>query len=341
MADLGTKFSGESRLSALIDSAWAGKSASEPPREYLGASIIGHPCVRYLWLAFRWASLEWLNGRQERLLETGKREEDIAVENLKKAGVEIINTGKDQLDLDFGCHVKGHPDGIILSGVPEASQTKHVWEHKTMSDSNFKNLKKNGVKEAKPLHYAQMQVEMLALDIDRALYQVLNKNDSEIYTERVRLDRDFAENLIRRAQEIVLQDRIPKRLSDKEDWYECRMCKNWGFCFTEMKTPRANCRTCAHFYAEKDDTCRCNLYDNAVLPYEGQRKGCINHVMHPDLTDWILDDDKSTEYAACYYIKELNREVMNGYDGFSTASLIGEINDQAQRLSESNTDIAF
>ncbi len=43
------------------------------PRKHLGASQIGHPCLRYLWYQFRWCaeSKTSFDGRMLRLFETG------------------------------------------------------------------------------------------------------------------------------------------------------------------------------------------------------------------------------------------------------------------------------
>ena len=35
------------------------EEGQEAPRAHLGASLLGHPCDRYLWLMFRWAVIEF------------------------------------------------------------------------------------------------------------------------------------------------------------------------------------------------------------------------------------------------------------------------------------------
>ena len=59
---------------------------SQPPRGYLGASIIGHECERYLWYCFRQACLPNFSGRMHRLFETGDLAEARFTEELRAIG---------------------------------------------------------------------------------------------------------------------------------------------------------------------------------------------------------------------------------------------------------------
>jgi hypothetical protein len=74
-------------LEALIDRFY--ESRKEAPRPHLGASLLGHPCDRWLWLSFRWAVLEKFSGRILRLFNRGKCEEEIVIRNLRAVGVDV------------------------------------------------------------------------------------------------------------------------------------------------------------------------------------------------------------------------------------------------------------
>ena len=63
----------ESETVARIWEWWARKGRSEAPRRYLGASVAGHECDRYLWLHFRGLFRERFEGRMYRLFERGRR----------------------------------------------------------------------------------------------------------------------------------------------------------------------------------------------------------------------------------------------------------------------------
>ena len=64
-------------------------------------------------------------------------------------------------------------DGVV-QGLVEAPKAPHVSEQKTHNDKSFKNVRSK-VCRIQAEHYAQMQVYMHLMDIDRALYQAVNK----------------------------------------------------------------------------------------------------------------------------------------------------------------------
>lgn len=341
-----------SKTADMIDDStfWKGNHF-DSSRPYIGISIVAHPCSRYLWLNFRWFSFDLQEGRMLRLFRRGQREEEVVVEDLRDIGITLDHVLDKQLELDFGSHVKGHPDGLILSGVVEAPKAKHILEIKTHNNDSFQTLKKQGVKSAKPMHYGQMQCGMLGASIllgdkvERALYVAVNKNDDELYTERIRLDKPYAENLIKRGQDIATSDYMPSGCSTKADWWQCRMCRFHGFCHKkeEKLFPDINCRTCMHFTAEKDNTCTCACYGGAVLPLDVQRKGCECHVIHPDMVSWELIPEKSTRESAYYKIPGKS-EVLNGWEGKSSKEIIASLGrgeDGTTGLSDESTTVNF
>ncbi len=320
-----------SKTAELIDDSWFWKGNSEPPRDYLGVSSIGHACPRYLWLNFRWFSHDIHEGRMLRLFRRGHREEETVVEDLSAIGLKLDYVLDNQLNIDFGSHVKGHPDGLILSGVYEAPKAFHSLEIKTHNLKSFTELESKGVQEAKPMHYAQMQCEMLGtslmlrIDVQRALYVAVCKDDDRMYTERVRLDRKYAEHLVKRGQDIATSDYIPSSLSDDPDFFLCQFCRFHDFCHG-CSYPDINCRTCSHFTAEKNGRCTCACYGGKEIPLEVQRKGCECHVIHPDLVPgWELRKNRSTDDSACYFIPQLEGEVLNGWEGNSSSEILSAV----------------
>ena len=165
-------------------------------RPHLGASLIGHPCDRHLWLTFRWAKAHRWDGRMLRLFDDGKRAEARFVTELRAIGCDVWEC--DEAGDQFRGHFGGSVDAVA-SGVPEAPKTPHLAEFKTSNDKLFKVLERDGVRKAKPQHYAQMQAYMGLLDLTRALYLVENKNDASVYAERVEFDREEFARIIERA----------------------------------------------------------------------------------------------------------------------------------------------
>ena len=312
-------------LSAMIDRAH--EERQEPPRPHLGASLLGHPCDRWLWLSFRWTVVEKFPGRVLRLFRRGQNEEAQIVSDLRSAGITIVSTGGAQSRVDFGSHVSGSLDGVITHGVPEAPAKKHIAEFKTHSKKSFDDLIKVGVEASKPMHYVQMQVYMMGKKIDRALYVGVCKDDDRIHTERVRLDKKVAEKAVSRGVRIAMLDRMPEPCAGAApDWYQCKWCPAHSFCHDTKLTKEVNCRTCAHSTATPDSKWTCARYDNIELAVENQRTGCNSHVLHPDLVPWDrVDSDNAHE--AVYLID--GKPVRNGEAGdncFSSKEIVSNPN---------------
>ena len=265
----------------LID-LWHEEHEDDRPRPYMGISMIGHECPRYLWLKFRWAVREKFPGRMLRLFRRGQLEEQQFTDDLKRIGCVVTHTGDDQFEVSFGGWVKGHLDGIIECGLPEAPKKRHVLECKTHNDRSFQELKKKGVKVAKPMHWAQMQCYMIGLKTDRALYMAVNKNDDELYCERVYLERSEAQDIIRRGEDIAVDSLMPLPLSQDPTYFKCKMCPCWEFCHYTHQTKELNCRTCRYFAPDENGRAMCSLY-RIEIPYENQLMACTEYKVHPDL----------------------------------------------------------
>lgn len=278
------------------------EDTQEGPRPHLGASLLGHPCDRFLWLSFRWAVIEKFPGRILRLFRRGQMEEATIVKDLEAIGLEIHSTGGEQSRVDFGSHVSGSVDGIIESGVPEAPKSRHILECKTHGSKSFNGLQSKGLKSAKPMHWCQMQLYMHGTKIDRGLYYAINKDTDEIYTERVHYDKQAAQMLVDRGHRIALAERMPEPLSADPSWYQCNWCPCWDLCFGTRTTKEVNCRTCAHVTPTPEGTWTCARGGNCEIPLEIQRTGCPCHVIHPDLVPWEWQGGTEDGMAAYYVI---------------------------------------
>lgn len=305
-------------LVALVDAA-VERDQDDRFRPHMGASMLGHDCERFLWLSFRWAFRSNFPGRVLRLFARGKKEELSIVAYLKAAG---LATGYTELDgsqkrVKLGGHVSGSMDGIIYSGVPEAPAKKHVLEIKTHNDKSFKELLKKGVEEAKFQHYIQMQVYMYGEDIDRALYVAVNKNDDQLYTERVRLNKTLAKKYIDKGKRISLAQEPPMKISNDPTFFKCKFCSANAVCHSS-KTTEVNCRTCGMLEPLEDGKWYCHQWHQNI-PTKWQYDGCPNHILHPELVPWEMVSYSRGEYAS-FMID--GKEVKNGKDNYSSRELL-------------------
>lgn len=263
-------------IAQLIDQVH--EAEPQAPRPHIGASLLGHPCERWIWLSFRWAVREKFPGRILRLFRRGHLEEVAIMADLEDIGVVFDAPAEgSQHHVDFGCHVAGSLDAIIKSGLPGHENDRMVAEFKTHSKKSFDALVKKGVYDSKPLHYTQMQVYMMGTETYKALYYAVCKDDDRIYTEVVQFDEEEARRKVRRGQSIALEPRLPPPISTDPSWYQCQFCPAKGFCHAKQPITEVNCRTCEHSQANKHSEFVCHHYCD-VIPYEFQLKGCEKYI---------------------------------------------------------------
>jgi hypothetical protein len=288
-------------IAEAIYSHYKAVYGSEKSRPYLGASSIGKPCNRAHWYSFHWAKPAQFSGRLYRLFQSGHLQEPRVLKDLRAIGCKVEGidpaTGKQWSFSEESCghHFAGNLDGVI-TGVPGAPKTRHVLEIKTSSDKMFKVMLKDGVQKSKPEHYAQMQIYMHWSKCDRALYFVVNKDNDEIYTERVEYDKAFALGLIEKSRAIIESNVPPARLSDDPTWFECKFCDYQAICHGQ-DLPAVNCRSCAHStpVMTGHGAWTCGKYDSEI-PQDAQREGCNGHIYIPILLERCarpVDGDES------------------------------------------------
>jgi len=66
---------------------------------------------------------------------------------------------------------------------------------------------------------------MLKMGLENCLAVVINKNTCELYFERIKLDKKYAERVILRGKEIAKFDKkdIPIRKYSKSTFYKCKI----------------------------------------------------------------------------------------------------------------------
>jgi hypothetical protein len=212
------------------------KGDSEPVRKYLGCSELGGPCERRLWYKFRGLFRETFDGRMYRLFDTGNHAEARFVADLRAIGCEVYDRDEDGNQFavsGLNGKLSGHLDGLAL-GIPEAPKTVHVLEFKTHGSKSFAKLIKSGVAVAKPQHYCQMQLYMGLKCVTRALYLAVNKDNDELYSERVRFSSFEFDALMDRAWHILNDQSPPDRIAKRQDYFECSWCPAKQLCWNPM-----------------------------------------------------------------------------------------------------------
>src|SRR4030042_3249343 len=81
------------------------------PRTYLGLSQIGHHCPVWLWLTYNKYLQPVPNGTLLRLFEHGNHVEEWIIKDLKRLGLQVLNSQKEVIFENDNYKLYGHIDG--------------------------------------------------------------------------------------------------------------------------------------------------------------------------------------------------------------------------------------
>ena len=249
-------------------------------REHLGASVIGEECSRYLWYAFRWVKLNQFLGRMRRLFNRGHREEPEITRLLDLMGffsrsIDPLTDKQYKFSAVDG-HYGGSCDGVLLMPWDRKDDSERILgEFKTHNEKLFTKLKKEKLKLAHPKHYAQMCTYGKAFKIRYGLYFAVNKNDDDIYIEFLELDWNYAEQLEKKASDIIHAEFPPNKISDNPAYFRCKYCDFHGICH-RGEPVETNCRSCKNAKPVEKGEWFCGKFSN-VIPNDFIAKGCNQH----------------------------------------------------------------
>lgn len=240
----GDKVAGEAvtgRINALIDAALQQRNRAQTPRTYLGGSRIGEPCARKLVYEYTRAPVDAgkdFDGRTLRIFDAGHQFETLSIRWLRAAGFDVRTHRRDGEQFGFvtaGGSVRGHIDGVIIAGPDIGIPWPVLFEHKAVNAKSWTDIAKRGVQLSKPVYYAQLQIYMAYMELERALFTALNKDTQALHHEVVVLDVRAAQELSDKAIDIIQAAQagiLPPRIASSPDFYLCRWCayaqRCWG-----------------------------------------------------------------------------------------------------------------
>lgn len=266
-----------------IEDAWRREDGGF--RSHLGASQIGRPCAREVWLGYRWSYVKRFKARMLRLMNRGHIEEGRFLALLEMIGCTLhvqADGGQERIS-DHGGHYGSALDGVIW-GVPDCPGEWVLGEFKTHNTKSFCKLVTDGVRVSKPEHFAQMQSCMGRRGIHKCLYVAVNKNDDDIYAEIVTYDHAYESALRDKAADLITRRTPPPRISEDPSNFECTYCDAQQRChFPAQSQVFRNCRTCRHSIADlASGTWGCELH-NLMLDKTAQLAGCEQWDPIPEL----------------------------------------------------------
>lgn len=244
------------RVNAIIDAGILARRAKESPRDYLGASLIGHPCMRYLVYVYsKTPPDEELTARTIRIFDIGHAAEDLVASQigssdqermfkesaarwLRDGGFELLTKRVDGKQFGWEAlddKLQGHIDGALVTGpaLPDLIYPA-LWESKALNRKSWNKVKKHGIKIASETYYGQCQVNMAYLEIGQTVFTVVNKDTEELHHEIVDLDLARAQILSDRALDVIRAKEggyLPSRIATNSDFFVCKMCSHRQRCW--------------------------------------------------------------------------------------------------------------
>src|SRR5215472_14961813 len=134
----------------------AAATAAELPRPYLGASIVGHQCLRRV--QYDWWCKPVLAARTREIFGRGHHFELRARQQLIAVGFKFAPPKVLAFSAVNGA-LRGHADGIIIHGpdLPGAYLIYPlVWEHKAVNAKNWRAVERDGLEKTFPQYAAQV-----------------------------------------------------------------------------------------------------------------------------------------------------------------------------------------
>lgn len=285
-ADQGAKFRSLLKNNIMqCDDAFRGEEDSY--RSHMGASGIGRDCPRQIWYDFRWAKITKHVGKTILLFNRGHLEEARFVSLLQMIGMtvwQVDGKGKQFRISHYGGHFGSAIDGVA-KGCPDMPDEPINCEFKTSNTKGFKELEKNGCREAKPIHFIQQQVYMGKYKLNWSLYGVVCKETDELYFELIPFEAEVYERYIERPVRIIECDTPPQGIANTPGAWGCKFCEHKDICHNGEEVLK-NCRTCRYSQPLPDGTWHCRNYDLTLTKpmQKWEQKQCQGYEVIPGMT---------------------------------------------------------
>jgi hypothetical protein len=223
-------------INAVVDSTMAAMGAVANGRDYLGASSLGHDCLRKI--QWDWRKPIQPEPRTERIFARGRWWEDYCAKLLHEAGFRMVRSGPALEFSQLGGRFKGHADGLVIAG-PEIEGVAFpcLWECKGLGSKGWTKLTKEGLAKAYPTYADQVALYQgyLNLTDNPAMFTAANMDTMEVLHLLVPFDHARAQAASDRAVQIIQADEageiLPRVATESGDW-RCRFCGHrercWG-----------------------------------------------------------------------------------------------------------------
>ena len=212
-------------LTKLIHGGLIKQRENEPAREYIGASIIGHPCSRKIWYEYNNYPAKEFTPELLMTFEIGR----ILEQALK---VHLINFNDNceykltQTMESENKEIKGTPDAIM-----SFDDENYIIEIKTANNASFNQFVSHGLRAWRPQYYAQLNCYLGMSRIQKGILLCINKDNSKLREEQIEFNESYYKTLLLKAQSIKAATEPPNRIAETPLHPICRMCPYKTTCF--------------------------------------------------------------------------------------------------------------
>jgi hypothetical protein len=222
------------RLNVLIDAALVSADRTKPQRDYLGAIRIGEQCSRKLVYEYTRAPQDDgkdFDGGILRIFDAGHQFEDLCIRWLRAAGFDLRTRNRSGEQFGFAIadgRIRGHIDGVIIDGPDVGVAWPALWEHKALGQKSWNDVVKRGVRVARPVYFAQLQLYMAYMQLPVALFTATSRDSLALYHEIVPFDAAEAQALSDKAVAIIRAaeaGELMPRIAAAPDFHLCRTCE--------------------------------------------------------------------------------------------------------------------
>jgi hypothetical protein len=191
------------------DAAITARNQRQSPRDYLGGSRIGEECARKL--VYEVTHTPKDTGRDFpagilRIFDAGHQIEALAIRWLRQAGFDLRDRNAEGTQFGFtaaGGKLRGHADGVIVAGPDIGIRWPALWESKALGQKSWTDLVKHGLRQSKPIYFAQVQLYMAYFELEVALLTAVNRDSLALHHEAVPFDAAEAQRLSDRAVDVL------------------------------------------------------------------------------------------------------------------------------------------
>ena len=221
------------------------------------------------------------------MFNRGHREEARFIEWLEGIGFKVWFENRDEGPNEKGeypqyrisdvmGHFGGSLDGIAILPERYGIAEPVLLEFKTNgTGAGFNKLADDGMPIAKPEHFAQTSTYGKKYNFRYCVYLNINKNDDSLHIEVVKLNHNLGEQMIMKAEQIIMSQTAPARLSDNPTFHKCGYCHMKEVCH-KGAVVEVNCRSCAFARPVENAEWFCEVH-NGNIPKDFIAKACPSY----------------------------------------------------------------